>query len=406
MAGHNAAGSAAGYLYQTNWALVDLLQKGATRPDQAVTLELHDDVAWTSAGSASDPVELLQLKLHTTSRAAGLGDMAVDVWKTLRVWMDRPDSCDPQGPLLALVTTSTASPGSATFALRPQTKDVNQAVIRLLKAATDSTNDLTQETRDMFVELEPSDRFSLLNRVEVLDGGLPPEDLDQAVRESLDYALPTGGRPVEDRFVAQVWHHWAGIAVDLLAGRRALIAVSEIRSFVRELRDRYTTENLPTTVPLSAVSDVDPEYFADWRFVDQLNLVDYVGASLRNAVIDYHRAVTQETSWLSDSLLGVQELKAFEDELRFEWTREFANMVDDLELDNLEPDVAEAMKRKAGRKFLNYMLNSTAVTVRTYYNDGFYARGKRHELAGHDDVLQRIGWHPDFAERLEALSRV
>ncbi|UJC78954.1 DUF4297 domain-containing protein [Rhodococcus erythropolis] len=404
MAGHNAAGSAAGYLYQTNWALMDLLRKGNTRPDQAITLELHDDVAWTSAVDVSDPSELLQLKLHTTSKGAGLGDKAVDIWKTLRVWMDRPDAYDPQGPALALITTSVATTGSAAHALRPLSKNVDQAIESLLTAARESTNEVTQETRDMFVALDSSDRFSLLSRVEVLDGEMPPEDLDQAVRESLAYVLPTGGRLVEDRFVAQVWHHWAAIAVDMLAGRRALVMVTEIRTFVRELRNRYTTENLPTTVPLAAVSDVHVNHYADWRFVTQLSFVNYAGPALRNAIIDYHRAVTQETEWLSDSLLELQELRTFEDELRFEWTREFSNMVDDLELDHLDPADAETLKRKAGRKFVNYILNSTAVTVRTHYNEGFYARGKRHELAGHDDVTQRIGWHPDFVERLEALA--
>ena len=406
MAGHNAAGSAAGYLYQTNWALVDLLRKGSTRPDQAITLELHDDVAWTSALDVSDPSELLQLKLHTTSKGAGLGDRAVDVWKTLRVWMDRPDAYDPQGPALALVTTSVATEGSAAHALRPQSKNIGQADERLLAAAKESINEVTQETREMFVALDPTDRFNLLSRVDVLDGSMQPEDLDQAVRESLAYALPTGGRLIEDRFVAQVWHYWAAVAVDLLAGRRSLVAVTEIRTYVRELRNGYTTENLPTTVPLSVVTDEHVGYYADSRFVTQLNFVDYSGPALRNAIIDYHRAVTQETEWLSDSLLDLQELRTFEEELRFEWIREFSNMVDDLELDHLDPVDAEALKRKAGRRFVNYILKSTAATVRTHYNDGFFARGKRHELAGHEDVVQRIGWHPDFVERLEALASV
>ena len=79
-------------------------------------------------------------------------------------------------------------------------------------------------------------------------------------------------------------------------------------------------------------------------------------------------------------------------------------MVQDLELDHLSPEDAEAVKRKAGRQLLNYLLNSTAVTVRAHYNEGFYGRGKRHELAGHDDSIQRIGWHPNFVERLEALA--
>jgi C-terminal domain 7 of the ABC-three component (ABC-3C) systems/Cap4, dsDNA endonuclease domain len=404
MAGHSAAASAVGYLYQTNWALVDLLRKGHTRPDQAITLELHDDVAWTAAYDTADPVELLQVKLHTTSRAAGVGDMAVDIWKTIRVWMDRSDLSDPQGPELALVTTSVATEGTAAYALRPSTRDVALASERLMKAAQDSTNEDTQGTRDAFVALDPYVRNNLLNRVRVLDAQMPPEDLDVSVREALAYALPTGGRHVENRFVAQVWHYWAAVAIDMLTGKRASVSVTEVRTYVRELRNSYTTENLPTTVPLSSVTEKHVQLYVGAHFVKQLNLIDYAGPSLRNAIIDYHRAVTQETEWLSDSLLDIQELRRFEEELRFEWTREFSNMVQDLELDHLSPEDAEEVKRRAGRKLVNYLLNSTAVTVRAHYNEGFYGRGKRHELAGHRDVTQRIGWHPDFVERLEALA--
>ncbi len=403
MAGHSASSSAAGYLYQTDWALVDLLRKGNARPDQAIALELHDDVAWTDVEDTTDAVELLQIKLHTTSRAAGLGDMATDMWKTLQIWMDRDDVGDPQGPELALVTTSVASAGTAAHALRPDTRDVHLALALLTRAAEGSTSSHTEQSRAAFLALSQSVQTSLLARSSVLDGQMRPEDLDGAVREALTWGLPTGGQQAEDRFVAQVWHYWRDVAIDMLARRRSSVSVTEVRTFVRELRDRYTTENLPTTVPLSAVTDEHIQLYAGSRFVKQLSLIDYAGPALRNAIIDYHRAVTQETEWLSDSLLGVRELRSFEEELRFEWTRQFANMVQDLELNALSPVDAEATKRRAGRILLNYLLNSTAVTVRAHYNEGFYARGKRHELAGHDDISQRIGWHPDFVERLEAM---
>ena len=42
------------------------------------------------------------------------------------------------------------------------------------------------------------------------------------------------------------------------------------------------------------------------------------------------------------------------------------------------------------------------MSVRASYNDPFFARGKRHELA-HRDSEAGIGWHPDFANRLAAL---
>lgn len=382
MTGHGAAASAAGYLYQTNWALVDLLRKGNARPDQAMTLETHDDIAWTSDTDADDPIELLQVKLHSTSTSAGLGDMAVDMWKTIQVWMDRPDSIDPLGPDLNLITTSVASPGTAAFALRPTSRNTDLALNKLIAAATNSTNDDTKRAREAFLAKDRTELVSLLERVRVLDGQPPPEDLESAVRVTLAYALPSGGTAIEDKFVAQVWLYWANVAVDMLRGRRTLISVTEIRTYIRELRDSYTTENLPTTVQISAVSDDQIDLYSDATFVQQLEMVDYAGPSLRNAIIDYHRAVTQETEWLSDSLIGLHELRRFEEELRFEWQREFYNMVQDLELEHLDSDAAEKVKRRAGRKLLNYLLQSTAVSVRSYYNEGFYGRGKRHELAG------------------------
>lgn len=404
MAGHSAAASAAGYVYQTDWALVDLLRKGHSRPDHAITLELHDDVAWTDVDDAGDPLELLQVKLHMTSTSAGLSNMATDIWKTLKVWMDRPDVGDPQGPELSLVTTSVATEGTAAYALRPSTREVERALERLLAAAQDSQSVETKASRDAFLALDPPMRMNLLNRVRVLDGQMPAEDLDAAVREALTWGLPSGGQHAEDSFVAQVWHYWRGVAVDMLAGRRPSVSVSQVSTWVRELRDRYTTENLPTTVPLSSVTEEHIRLYDRARFVVQLDLVKYASNALRTAIIDYHRAVTQETEWLSDSLLDIQELRTFEEELRFEWTREFETMVQDLELDALSPEDAEAAKEKAGRDLLNYLLKSTAVTVRAHYHEGFYARGKRHELAGHDDEVRRIGWHPEFVERLGALA--
>lgn len=408
MTGHNAAASAAGYLFQTNWALIELLRKAGSRPDQAISIELHDDVAWTEEDDAGSARELLQVKLHTTTRAAGLGDRAVDGWKTLKIWMDRADAADPQGPDLALVTTSVASPGTAAFALRPsetesgQTKDVTRAARLLVAAARQAKSAETEASRHAFLKLGAAGRRHLLNRVSVLDGALQPQDLDKALREQLAYGLPSHPKS-EKRFVAQVWDWWAQVAVSMLTGSRAVVNVSEVLAFVRELRDTYTTENLPTTVRLPSVTEENIAAYSGARFVEQLKLVDYSGRPLRNAIVDYHRAVAQETDWLSDSLLGRRELQDFQAELRFEWDREFDNMVYDLDLESLSPVEAEKAKVRAGRKLLNYLLNSTAVTVRAHYNEGFYARGKRHELAGHEEITQRIGWHPDFMNRIGSL---
>ena len=90
---HGASASALGYLYQSQWPLVEILRRGRDEPDCALTLELHDDVAWEEDGT---PTELLQLKHHINA-AGRLGDKDDDLWRTIRVWMDAHAPGDPSG---------------------------------------------------------------------------------------------------------------------------------------------------------------------------------------------------------------------------------------------------------------------------------------------------------------------
>lgn len=139
---HSAAPSALGYQYQTSWCLFELLRHAPDRPDASISLELHDDVAWDMDGTAT---ELLQLK-HHMNEAGSLGDQSADLWKTVEVWLNAGDAADLQGPALTLVTTSTASPGSAAFALRADNRDTATALDLLRTAAVTSTAKSTAKT--------------------------------------------------------------------------------------------------------------------------------------------------------------------------------------------------------------------------------------------------------------------
>lgn len=400
---HNAAAPAAGYLYQVRWALLNLLREGKTRPDQVISLEMLDDVGWEDAvGTAT---ELLQTKLHA-DQAAGLGDKDRDIWKTLLIWLKRSDVKDPSGPDLALVTTSNAAPGSAAFLLRrdPATRDVATAVDLLTTAAKTSTNDKTKAGRDRFLELSTTERITFLGRVRVLDQSLPLEDVDEAVRQEIVWALPSG-EAAQDQFLGQLWRWWDNMSIDLLRGRRVGVAVSQVKTYIQDLRDGYGPDNLPTTVLKSAVTEEDIEQHSSGRFYNQMLAVRYTRPNLRLAVIDYYRAVRQETQWVDDSLIGLHELQTFEDDLRDEWARAFNDMLDDLSGGTGDYDPAtvdEESKWRAGKDLLRTLLESTKVTIRKHYDEPFFARGKRHDLAHRDSDLG-IGWHPDFADRLDAL---
>lgn len=387
---HNASASAIGYLYQVNWCLVELLESAPARPDQAISLETHDDVAWEESGS---PVELLQAK-HHVGVSTGLGDKGTDIWKTLLVWMNTAQPTDPQGPALVLVTTSVAQSGSAAYALRRDVRDTSTAVIKLTNAARSSTAENTKKARERFLALTDAERQIFLARVVVADGAPTADDLDEKLTRILWHALPHN----QELFLSMVWRWWAAVALDMLRGRRPAISASEAHSHVRHLRDKFSEDNLPTTVELADLDEnsIVAEHSQD-VFVHQMRWVGCNEVNLRKAIIDYYRAVTQATKWLTEDLIGMHELEKFEDNLRDEWERVFADMVEDLGLDADEP-----AKVAAGKELLRKLRDSTAVNVRPRYNDPFFARGRRHILADN----REIGWHPDFQSRLESLLNV
>jgi hypothetical protein len=125
--------------------------------------------------------------------------------------------------------------------------------------------------------------------------------------------------------------------------------------------------------------------------------VAYPPRLLEKAIVDYYRAYAQTTRWLDEDLIGVAELTNFEAELVDEWEREFEWM-----LDTLDEGVDETIKQRAGKEMLRQLLNQTGITVRARYNDSFFARGKRHDLADSGE----IGWHPDFKSRIHAVLQV
>ncbi|NEK87861.1 hypothetical protein GCU60_19145 [Blastococcus saxobsidens] len=232
---------------------------------------------------------------------------------------------------------------------------------------------------------------------------MQPQDIDAAVRGALALGLPQG-ELAQSRFVAEVRRWWDGVAVDMLAGRRPALEVGQLQAFLQDLRNGFGPDSLRTTIQLEDVAEEDVLQYDDALFVSQMKLVSYPLDNLRRAVIDYHRAVTQETQWLGESLLELHELRRFEETLRDEWARAFTDMLDELAggVDEYDSNtVEEVTKIKAGKLLLRRLLGSTAVTVREHYTDPFFARGKRHELANREQG--GIGWHPDFVSRLQAL---
>src|SRR5260370_33003813 len=98
---HNASASAIGYLYQVNWCLVELLETAPVKPDQAISLETHDDGAWEDSGP---PLEVLQAN-HHVGVSTGPGDKATATWKPRRARVTADQPTKPQGAAHTLPPT-------------------------------------------------------------------------------------------------------------------------------------------------------------------------------------------------------------------------------------------------------------------------------------------------------------
>lgn len=388
---HSAAPSAIGYLHQTRWGLVALLEFGAARPDAAITLELHDDVAWEVDGS---PTELLQIKHHQNATRS-LTDSSTDTWRTLKAWMDTASPGDAAGPDLVLITTQVASDGSAMAALREETRNEAFALARLESIANESNADDTRMARDQFLALGGAHRAAFVSRIRVVDGSPHVHDISERVRRRLDTTLPTGH---EDVFMSMVWRWWDEIALAMLQKKRRNIDMGRARASISDIRDQFTPDSLPTFVELR---DLDQTALAaeygTRKFVHQMRWVAFPPVNLAKAVVDYYRAYSNTVRWLDEDLIGTAELQAFSDNLVDEWEREFEWM-----LETIDGDADENTKQEAGRNLLRALLGQTGITVRARYDEPFFAKGKRHELADEG----RIGWHPDFETKLQELLSV
>ncbi|MFI5524274.1 ABC-three component system protein [Streptomyces platensis] len=385
---HSAAASALGYQHQTWWALLELLRADHARPDAAICLELHDDIAWEQAGSAT---ELLQIKHHQKG-VRQLTDASPDVWLTLKTWMETAVPCDVEGPALVLVSTQQASPGSAMAALRPQARNEQVALSGLERAALHQASGRIQEAREQFLALGPADRAAFVARITVMDASPHIEDVPALVRAELRWSLPPGH---EDLFLAMVWQWWDERALELLQRRRRAVDVGMARAAIADLRDQFTRNRLPTVAAREETDDDTlTEAYADSPFVHQMRWVAYPPVNLRRSVIDYHRAQTQAIRWIAEDLIAADELTALSRDLVDEWETEFEWMQIEL-----AATADEATSQRAGARLLKDLSQRNGPCLQDRYHEPFFIRGQRHELAD----TGRVGWHPAFPDRMRTL---
>lgn len=390
----SAADAALGYLYQVRVALLWTLRRLKAGADFVVSLETLDDVTFESKGG--QPNELLQTK-HHRSREASLTDGSPDLWKSLRVWIDSYRRTAVPGAALHLLTTATAPVGSAAAYLRCGVRNVDTAQACLEATAQSSTNKANAAAYKAFLELPTTTRKALLEMVVVLDAAPAVQDLDQEFRVEVFWAVD---RKFQDAFLERLEGWWLRRVLRQLVAitKGDRILADEVEAQMSDLREQFKQESLPIDEDLLefTLDDATQAAHAASTFVRQLEIIKAGRRRIGAAVRDYYRAFEQRSRWLRHDLLLVGDLDKYEKKLIEEW-----ELIFEATRDELGTKAVDEAKERAAREVLAWA-EGVAITIRPSVTEPFVTRGSLHMLA--DEV--RLGWHPEFRERLASLLSV
>jgi hypothetical protein len=390
----SASDSALGYLYQVRVALLWSLSRIKQGAEFIVSLETLDDVTFDSKGGT--PEELLQAKHHRTSEGS-LTDMSSDLWKTLRVWFDgHANGLIPAGTSLYLLTTAGAPPGSAASFMRRADRDIARAQTILEAVPSTSENKALVPAFNAFLAASATKRRAILENVVVLDRASSIVTIDDDLKAEVFW---TTEARYHSAFLQRLEGWWLRRVLKQLSemSQSTRILSAEIEAEMSDLREQFKQDNLPIDDDILDFSLDDETQAAhkSYQFVHQLQLIEAGKGRVAAAIRDFYRAGAQRSRWLREDLLLIGDLSRYEGKLVEEW-----ELVFEAAKDELEDSAVEAAKRKSARAILAWAERAT-VPIRPGVTEPFVVRGSFHMLA--DEKPPRLGWHPEFRDRLAGL---
>lgn len=389
---YNASASMLGYLYQVRVALLWALQQ-AKVGEFTVSLETLDDVTFEANGI---PISVLQTK-HSVVKKANLTDTSTDLWKTLRVWLVGNASGEvPAETSLFLITTSSITEGTAaqTLCAHAPMRNIPTACSRLKQAASTSDNAALKDVFEKFLALSETDQENLLNRIVVVPDEGNASEIQTKIEQELHWMTLHHQKTALEHL--EGW--WFKRVVHELVNDGCGISRTELEAQISDIQESLKPDSLPiddAIEKLMVALDQLPE-FSGRNFYRQVELVGAGKNRILNAINSYQRAFAQRSQWTRDELLFDTDISKYESTLRTEWS-----LKRDQICDELGDSPADDAMAKAGREVLKWA-EDVVLPIRPNVAAHWVCRGSLHMLA---DEL-KIGWHPNFEDRLSEILEV
>lgn len=350
------------------------------RANGRISIEKFDDIAFEDDDYGQC---LIQAKHHIKPKP--LGDKSVDLWKTIRVWIEQFQDgiISANSTKYVLITTATAPEDSAMAKLRPESTATSRGEARelLRKAAQESNNDSTKEGRKAFLALKDTEVDLFLSSIEVYDEHSNLIDVMEEIEGELILLSPT-----HVSTIAQYLEGWwlSVVGKHLVDEHSNNIPVQDIIVKASEIGNWFKDDGLPIDDPETLGTKEYSEDDEDAIFVRQMRLVQLSDRAVQRGVQDYYRSSAQRSKWARENLLLDGETYQYDQKLKDRWGRKF-----DADCSTLD-DTADDGKMKAGRS-LCYWAAQEQIGFRNVVETWITA-GSFHGLS---DRLE-IGWHPDF----------
>lgn len=385
----DATASMLGYLYQCRLALLDALRRARKEGSFTVAIETLDDVVFDTEGDAKD---LLQLKHHLNAEG-NVTDASSDIWKSFRIWSEGTSKGEwPDDTRFYLVTTANAVADTvAGLLVVGEQRDAARALTKLEAVARTSESEANAKGYKAFLDLKDDVRAALVERVVVLPGVSDVFDVEVALREEVSHAV---NRELRSPFVERLEGWWFQRVVQHLRRIDATpIESEELDAKLDALRQQFQDDNLPIDPDLADldIEGIDPAGFMGEVFVRQLELINVKSRRLVNAMLQYYRASQQRSRWLREGFLLAGELTAYDRRLAEEWRVRFDAMAEEI-----GEEAAEAEMIDAARTLYKWAEQDAMILIRPSVDQAFVTRGSLHILAD----ARRVGWHPEFFQRL------
>ncbi|MFJ7593355.1 ABC-three component system protein [Streptomyces sp. NPDC097617] len=394
---HSAAGQMTGYLYQCELALLELADRSYMEPEAQLRMEVLDDIEFLH-GPGVTPVELLQSKHR---RDAGLlSETGKDFWRSVASWIDALKELGDPGPermpLLRLVTTQTASPGSFLYLLREGTeRNVAQALTRMEKVAKADGPANTTTDRKYFLTLSPAHRYQLLDATVICDGAPVMSDLDSRLARTM--GIRSGQH--RDQILDQIKGWWYRVSVELLDRKsntlpvRASVTGQELLCRLEEITAQYAMKNLPITEALRDLTDAEVAAYEDRLVVQQMRWIGLNRRMTATYLRDFHRAFAQRSEWIRTFQITEEKLGEYEHLLWDEWDHVFNFHADP------DDDCPEAEAQAIGKQVLKETMDKVADKPARpgSITESWIGRGTMHSLADRAATSNKpVGWHPRY----------